>query len=781
LLALCCLILNANVFAQWTKKADARYVRSDVPGSVVYNGKLYVFFGFYDSTLHILSNSEVYNPAQNTWTLLNPIPAGKAASHQGVLLIDNTVWHIGGRVGNHPGPLTNEIWIYNISSDSWSQGPSLVDPATGKPIKWAAGGVALIGRTLHLFGGMIETACNSDQSKYHLTLNIDEWLLNPGKPAPWKNTKAIMPVARNHFATVVLGGKIYALGGQFGHDCYGGQDQKYSHVYDPATDKWKELPLMSAPRSHCDAASFAMDGKIYLVGGQGLYGSSVNYVTVFNPLSNNGVGTWTNDNNLVLPTVYEGMSAKLINNEIIISHGGVGTSRKPQKLTFSRTMARTPVYKLLFSSDTLNLRVAPGKQLDTSAVLFTIDGTKNYSLSSNASWLKVTKNSTGLATANGRDITLSASAATLATGRYQATLTATGTGTGATYQPAVMKINLVVCSSSNTSDLCNGVDDDCDGFVDEDCLPKINIDSPTVNEGNSGTRSVRFKVTLDKSSTVPVSVQYATQNSSASTADYVSKSGTLTFAPNTREMYIDVTVKGDVIDEWNEAFRVLLSKPVNGVLGTSMGFCPIVDDDPLPYLVAADTMATENSLAAQVRVRLSAVSGKIIDIKYDTKNGSAVSPADYTAIVSGSLTFSAGELTKYVTVPIKKDAVTEGNETFQLVLKSPVNVSISAPGKPVATITIKNAAGALAVGEDGSRITAFPNPFVSESGLLIEGGSSAIVRLRVDDLLGRHIESRMAVLSGGVLKIGAGWQPGVYVVRVFEGRRERVFKMVKMK
>jgi hypothetical protein len=625
---------------------------------------------------------------------------------------------------------------------------------------------------------MTETACNSDQSKYHLTLNVDEWLQNRTEPAPWKNVKAVMPIARNHFATVLLAGKIYALGGQFGHDCYGGQDQKYSHVYDPATDKWKELPQMSAPRSHCDAASFAMDGKIYLVGGQGTYGSSVNYTTVFNPLGNNGAGSWTNDNSLVLPTVYEGMSAKLINNDMIISHGGVGTSRKPRKLTYSRRMARNPVYGLVFSSDSLNLFSPPGKQVDTSALLFTVDGTKNYSVSSNAAWLKVTKNNTGLATANGAEIRLSAAAQALAAGRYQATLTAAGAGGGTAYHAATLNVNLLVCGTSTATDICNGVDDDCDGQVDEDCLPKINIDSPTVNEGNSGTKTVPFRVSLDKVSAVPVTVQYATQNSSATSADYTSKSGTLSFSPGTREMYIDVTIKGDVIDEWNEAFRMILSKPVNAVLGSSVGFCPIVDDDALPYLVAADTSATENSQAVQVRVMLSALSGKIVKVKFDTKNGSAVSPADYTSQSSGALTFNAGETSKYITVAINRDALTEPNETLQIVLKSPENASISTPGRPIATVTIRNASGALAAAQP-VRIIATPNPSVGDFLIVVQGGGVSGLRLRVDDLLGRHIEMRNGLSANEILRIGGAWKPGVYIAHVFEGKNQYSFKLVK--
>ena len=221
--------LSVYSSAQWVQKADAQERRSETT-SVVYNNKIYTFLGFGDSLLNNEATSEVYDPATNTWTLLRSLPANKAVTHQGVALIDGTVWHIGGRLDDNKGPLTSETWIYDIASDTWLAGPQLVNPATGQPLLWGGGGAALLGRTLHLFGGFVTNTCGNDQSSYHLTLDVDAWLANPSQPAPWKNERAPLPVKRNHFGTGVLGGKIYAMGGQFGHDCGGGQDQQYAHV-----------------------------------------------------------------------------------------------------------------------------------------------------------------------------------------------------------------------------------------------------------------------------------------------------------------------------------------------------------------------------------------------------------------------------------------------------------------------------------------------------------------------------------------------------------------------
>src|SRR4051812_30562881 len=230
------LLISASSFSQhertnWIRRKNSIKPRSDMSESIVYNNKLYTFMGFYDSKRHSEPTSEVYDPATDTWTELAPIPDNASETHQKVVLIDNTVWQIGGRLGQNPGPLTSSIWIYNITTDSWSRGPELRDPATGQPLLWAAGGAALLGRTLHIFGGFIIDACDHDQSTYHLTLDVDSWLADPSKPANWVNELAPLPIKRNHFSTIVLGGKIYAIGGQFGHDCGGGLEQDRSHVY----------------------------------------------------------------------------------------------------------------------------------------------------------------------------------------------------------------------------------------------------------------------------------------------------------------------------------------------------------------------------------------------------------------------------------------------------------------------------------------------------------------------------------------------------------------------
>ena len=87
----------------------------------------------------------------------------------------------------------------------------------------------------------------------------------------------------------------------------------------------------------------------------------------------------------------------------------------------------------------------------------------------------------------------------------------------------------------------------------------LSIGDAQVTEGDGGTAEATFTVTLATPRTVPVSVQYATVDGTAASADYTASSGTLTFAPGETEKTVSVSVKGDTLDEDDETFFVNLS------------------------------------------------------------------------------------------------------------------------------------------------------------------------------------------------------------------------------
>ncbi|WP_345156543.1 InlB B-repeat-containing protein [Pontibacter saemangeumensis] len=431
--------------AQWTRKSDALRKRGECP-SVLYKGKIYVFGGFGEHP-NFESANEVYDASSDKWDLRASFPSGKTVTHQGVALIDDKIWHVGGRATNADGPVTSQVLIYDITNDSWSAGPELKDPANGQPLPLGGGGAALIGRTLHVFGGFAPSICG-DQSIYHLTLDVDKWLADPLNTS-WENKRAPMPIPRNHLNTVVLGGRIYALGGQFGHDC-GGADQKYCHVYDPVTDTWTRLTDLPAARSHAEGGIFPVDGKIFMVGGQGASDVAQNTVLVFNPETNNGLGSWSDATEFQLPNNYYGISAKVVDNTFMISHGALTNITNERLETYTAPISRSIPYKFGFVAPCLSKTVKPGYPEVVKNLLFTVEGEKQYTLSSNAAWLTLSKNETGTAVPSAVEIEATIDASNLAPGEYAATITATGAGEGPGYTNGSFCVNIVVLSEADS-------------------------------------------------------------------------------------------------------------------------------------------------------------------------------------------------------------------------------------------------------------------------------------------------------------------------------------------
>jgi len=208
----------------------------------------------------------------------------------------------------------------------------------------------------------------------------------------------------------------------------------------------------------------------------------------------------------------------------------------------------------------------------------------------------------------------------------------------------------------------------------------LSINSVSVLEGNSGVTPATFTVTLSAPSTVPASVQFATADGTAKAgSDYLSTSGTLTFAPGETSKTIAVSVVGDTMQEDNETFLVLLSKPTGGAtISTNAGVGTILDDDGPPALAINDVSQPEGNSGTTnmtFTVTLTAPSGKPVSVDYATADGTATAGSDYTS-TSGTLSFAPGQTSKTINVPIIGDTIVEPNETFLVQLSNAVGAPI---------------------------------------------------------------------------------------------------------
>ena len=220
------------------------------PGTVVLDGKLYLFGG-YTEGVRSSKVANVFDPRDGSWTRIQDLPS--AITHMNMVLDGRTVWFAGGFKDGYRGHTIAEVWSYDVDLDRYTAAPLLPAPRGG-------GGLALVGRELHYLGG-VEADRDTD-SPDHWVLDLDEWAAGS---AQWTNA-APMPVPRNQFSCVTLGGKIYAIGGQFHHDSEQ-LDQARVDVYDPATDTWSAGPPLPKGHSHAEGSTFLHDGRIYMAGG----------------------------------------------------------------------------------------------------------------------------------------------------------------------------------------------------------------------------------------------------------------------------------------------------------------------------------------------------------------------------------------------------------------------------------------------------------------------------------------------------------------------------------
>ena len=224
-------------------------------------------------------------------------------------------------------------------------------------------------------------------------------------------------------------------------------------------------------------------------------------------------------------------------------------------------------------------------------------------------------------------------------------------------------------------------------IIDNDPIPSISITDATVTEGNSGTTNAQLTVSLSNPSTLPITVNYATDDVSATLAnnDYTESSGTLTFTPGETSKTIVVLVNGDIILEPNETFKVVLSNPTNAdILDYTSNI--IISDDDARISISDATVTEGNSGTTNVQfpVLLSNPSTQTITVDYATSDDTATSPSDYTES-SGTLTFTPGQTSKTIDVLVNGDTVDEPNETFDITLSNPTEAEIS---NSVGTATI---------------------------------------------------------------------------------------------
>ncbi|MDX1925910.1 MAG: Calx-beta domain-containing protein [Pirellulaceae bacterium] len=254
--------------------------------------------------------------------------------------------------------------------------------------------------------------------------------------------------------------------------------------------------------------------------------------------------------------------------------------------------------------------------------------------------------------------------------------------------------------------------------------PSITIGDVTVNEGNVGSTTATFLVSLSSAYNQTVTVNYATADGTAiGGTDYQTKSGTLTFTPGQTSQAVSVSVTGDRIGETSETFSVLLMNATSAFISDGIATGTIQDNEPFLNLTgdATTTEGNNGTMPIVFTVTLSAPYDAPITVEYFTSDltedwiyyygyASATAGIDYLAS-SGTLLFSVGQTSQSITVLVNGDRIGEMTEYFLFDIRNPVSANLGnltvlgsiVDNEP----TIRLEGGSVVEGNSGTKTLAF--------------------------------------------------------------------------
>jgi nitrous oxidase accessory protein NosD len=219
----------------------------------------------------------------------------------------------------------------------------------------------------------------------------------------------------------------------------------------------------------------------------------------------------------------------------------------------------------------------------------------------------------------------------------------------------------------------------------DDAEPAMTINNASVIEGNSGVTIAELTVTLSNPVGYDFTFNCETSDDTAkSDSDYFAAQEVISVPAGQTSVKITVRIKTDTIVEPDETFLVKIQTPFTAVsslgkaatgllsaraaLNTLTGRVTILNDDVASTIqfAAEGLIVNETAGTATVRlVRTGNASGSV-NVVYRISDGTAIRPADYDALATGTVTFADGETEKTITIRIIDDSLIEASELLRV-------------------------------------------------------------------------------------------------------------------
>lgn len=289
----------------------------------------------------------------------------------------------------------------------------------------------------------------------------------------------------------------------------------------------------------------------------------------------------------------------------------------------------------------------------------------------------------------------------------------------------------------------------------------LSVNAPTVTEGDTGSKTLSYKLTLDKAPTSDVTVSYETLDTGTATAndDFVPAAGTVTFLAGTTVAFVTVTVLGDTIVEAPETIKLNLSgsKLVAPVQATGT----IIDNetapvDPTSFTVTAADISNNNAITGNnsIAVNVGTSGDKTVTIQSD----GVTSDGGY--VISGSnanITVNAGVQGDQITVVSNGNNVinagtSNGNDSVTVIGTGTNQINVGGGNDTVVggsgNDTITFASGDLKAGDSVDGGAGIDTVILSGDGNVVGGAGATLTNVENLVLQGTKVTITGTALTG---------------------------------
>jgi len=304
--------LNAGA---WVRGPNLPSPRQDA-AAVVLADRVYVIGGFglhaqqMDTTLvwdpHVVP-SENQEPGEQhagshlgSWTYAAPIP--EPVDHAGAAALGSHIYVAGGRIENL---VTNKVWRYDVSTDSWVELPSM-------PVPRYAAVVQAFGEKLYVIGGAVSHG-NDERS-------IEVYDIAHGR---WSLIENALTYGRTAMGSALIDDKIALLGGRDDEE----RNLTSCDLFDPLRNRWTLCSPLRTPRS--DFGLSVVAGRFIAVGGDDLrFSRPTQTMEISEPAGRGWLsGPW-------LPGPRHGMAQVTVGNVVWIIGGASWSGTAPTNVVY---------------------------------------------------------------------------------------------------------------------------------------------------------------------------------------------------------------------------------------------------------------------------------------------------------------------------------------------------------------------------------------------------------------------------------------------------------------